>query len=167
MSKWAVVENGKVTEYYDVMPESWKNVSNIHGLENDLTTLLILGWYPVNDITQPINQNTQTYGPLEWTIDTTNNVVIKNHPIINLPPTPFEVLRANFMITLRSQRDEYLAKSDWTQLSDVQAIKNNEWKNAWVTYRQTLRDLPGVYDRDYPTETNIANIVYPSEPTGI
>lgn len=41
-------------------------------------------------------------------------------------------------IALRAERDKLLAESDWTQFSDV-TISNRE---AWKTYRQTLRDLP-------------------------
>ena len=44
------------------------------------------------------------------------------------------------MKLLREKRNEKLAESDWTILSDSQltTTKQNEWK----TYRQALRDLP-------------------------
>jgi hypothetical protein len=38
---------------------------------------------------------------------------------------------------LRSNRDQLLAASDWTQLPDAPVDKA-----AWATYRQALRDLP-------------------------
>ena len=37
----------------------------------------------------------------------------------------------------RYKRDQLLAESDWTQLSDVTNIN----KEAWTTYRQALRDI--------------------------
>lgn len=38
---------------------------------------------------------------------------------------------------VRSQRDELLSGSDWTQLADAPVDQT-----AWETYRQALRDLP-------------------------
>jgi len=37
----------------------------------------------------------------------------------------------------RQQRDACLQSSDWTQISDCTVDKQ-----AWLTYRQALRDLP-------------------------
>lgn len=44
---------------------------------------------------------------------------------------------------LRVERDALLSSSDFTQLAD--SPLTDEQKNAWVTYRQQLRDLPGSY----------------------
>ena len=53
---------------------------------------------------------------------------------------------------LRAQRDNLLSESDWTQLADV-SLDN---KDAWQTYRQTLRDLPANTEDpknpEWPTE---------------
>jgi hypothetical protein len=38
---------------------------------------------------------------------------------------------------IRLWRDSELVKSDWTQIADSPVDKD-----AWATYRQTLRDLP-------------------------
>ena|SRR3990167_4735299 len=43
---------------------------------------------------------------------------------------------------VRGRRDKLLNASDWTQLPDVAA---NVDKLAWITYRQTLRDIPQTY----------------------
>jgi hypothetical protein len=43
---------------------------------------------------------------------------------------------------VREIRDWYLSNCDWTQATDLQAIRGAEWCAAWATYRQTLRDLP-------------------------
>ena len=59
-------------------------------------------------------------------------------------------------IMLRSRRDNLLTNSDWTQLSDV--TLDNSKKAEWVTYRQTLRDLPSnTSDPENPT--------WPTQPT--
>jgi hypothetical protein len=54
---------------------------------------------------------------------------------------------------LRQIRNNLLAESDWTQLTDVTADKE-----SWATYRKALRDLPG-------TTTNPASPVWPEKPT--
>lgn len=55
---------------------------------------------------------------------------------------------------LREKRDELLLQSDWTQLQD--SPLTDAQRQAWATYRQSLRDLPSTVD--------INNIVYPEKP---
>lgn len=51
-----------------------------------------------------------------------------------------------FLVTswddVRNFRNRLLTHSDWTQSRDVELTNNAEW----VTYRQTLRDLPSRFD---------------------
>ena len=42
--------------------------------------------------------------------------------------------------SIRKQRDQLIAESDWTQLADCPL--SDSVKAAWVTYRQELRDVP-------------------------
>ena len=56
---------------------------------------------------------------------------------------------------VRSQRDGLLAQSDWTVLED--AALGAHTKAEWVTYRQSLRDLPSTADRQ-------SLIVWPEDP---
>lgn len=55
---------------------------------------------------------------------------------------------------LRSNRNDLLRSSDWTQLND--SPLSNEQKTAWATYRQELRDItdldawPNLEDADWP-----------------
>lgn len=46
---------------------------------------------------------------------------------------------ANKAFEIRKQRDDLLAKSDWTQLPD--APLTDEKRSEWSTYRQELRDI--------------------------
>jgi hypothetical protein len=46
---------------------------------------------------------------------------------------------ANKAFEIRKQRDDLLAKSDWTQLPD--APLTDEKRAEWSTYRQALRDI--------------------------
>jgi len=54
----------------------------------------------------------------------------------------------------RSQRDALLSQSDWTQVPDAPVDQQ-----AWVEYRQALRDLP--QQAGFPTE-----ITWPVKPSG-
>ena len=55
----------------------------------------------------------------------------------------------------RTQRDAKLAESDWMANSDV------EMSDAWKTYRQALRDLPGTLNDVTVQKT----ITWPDEPS--
>ena len=44
-------------------------------------------------------------------------------------------------ISRRSERDELLKDSDWTQLADKAGLADSK-VTEWATYRQSLRDLP-------------------------
>lgn len=56
---------------------------------------------------------------------------------------------------VRVQRNQLLAQTDWTQLSDVQF--SNELSEAWRTYRQALRDITA--QSGFPK-----NILWPIDP---
>jgi hypothetical protein len=47
---------------------------------------------------------------------------------------------ANSWTALRAERDALLGSSDWTQYND--SPLTDEAKVEWVTYRESLRDLP-------------------------
>ena len=47
---------------------------------------------------------------------------------------------------LRTQRNELLMRSDWTQLPNADLTESQ--KEAWETYRQALRDLPETMTED-------------------
>jgi hypothetical protein len=53
---------------------------------------------------------------------------------------------------VRSQRNDLLTRSDWTQVADAPVDKQ-----AWADYRQALRDIPSQPGFPY-------SVVWPSEP---
>jgi len=57
--------------------------------------------------------------------------------------------------TIRAQRDGLLFMSDWTVLSDAQPKPNKE---AWLNYRQTLRDITKTY-------SSPEAVVWPTKPS--
>jgi hypothetical protein len=56
---------------------------------------------------------------------------------------------------LRSQRNLLLSQSDWSQLPDVDLTEKE--KEAWVKYRQALRDLPNQF-------ADLAKLKFPKKP---
>ena len=81
----------------------------------------------------------------------TCRVVDGQHTIVQ--PTSQQI-EQNLLNGLRQKRNKLLSESDWTQLQD--APLTDAQKQAWATYRQSLRDLPATVD--------INNIVYPETP---
>jgi len=86
--------------------------------------------------TQAADQNAQ---PLlvdgKWTLGWT---------IVSLTPDQQATATTQKAASVRADRDQRLAASDWTQLPD-NPLAN---KAAWATYRQALRDLPK--ETDFP-----------------
>tara|TARA_R100001463_G_scaffold32244_5_gene72419 strand:+ start:9367 stop:9675 length:309 start_codon:yes stop_codon:yes gene_type:complete len=60
---------------------------------------------------------------------------------------------ARLMLQLREMRNKKLAETDWTQCADVP----DGIKNAYVSYRQQLRDITNTYND--PT-----TVVWPDKP---
>ena len=56
---------------------------------------------------------------------------------------------------LRSKRDVYLSRSDWTQGAD--SPLTDAQKTEWATYRQALRDITVTY-------SSIDDVVWPTKP---
>jgi hypothetical protein len=71
---------------------------------------------------------------------------------------PEEQKIINCLSNLRFKRSLLFQDSDWTQFTD--SPLTDEKKVEWATYRQALRDLPS----QYPDETNIDNVVFPTPP---
>jgi hypothetical protein len=67
-------------------------------------------------------------------------------------PAKLEDHKAMLWSQLRTERNARLTASDWTQLPDARVDKD-----AWVEYRQKLRDLPG--ETQDPT-----SVVWPTAP---
>jgi len=61
---------------------------------------------------------------------------------------------ARRMKSLRSQRNQLLAETDWMGNSDV------TMSTAWKNYRQALRDIT----KQTPTDDTLSNITWPTKP---
>ena len=65
----------------------------------------------------------------------------------------------DFWIGLRIARNTLLTESDWTQTADTPLSDSK--KAEWVTYRQSLRDLPA----NNSSASSIDDVTFPSEPS--
>ena len=96
------------------------------------------GYYVVNGAAVPIPaapSSDSTWDGSAWTTPTTQE------------------LEAEQAQRVRDQRSALLAKSDWTQLPDVDATTSS----VWATYRQALRDITAQAGFPY-------NVTWPNEP---
>ena len=105
----------------------------------------------VASATQPtINEATQSVAEAEPVL--VNSVWSQNWVITTLTEDQQAVLITNKAKSVRTQRDEKLKATDWTQVSDAPVDKT-----VWATYRQALRDL--TKENGFPW-----NITWPHDP---
>lgn len=175
MSRYAQVENGSIITLADFLPKNYKNISRFDLLPAD--SLKQYGWYTI--INKDVNYDSTTHYVSTKRIYYENDNVysediivekessfIQEHQQIELSEEEkqkaFLATRDSFFNELRIQRNNALKQSDWTQVFDLQEIKSNEWKNAWKTYRQQLRDLPEQYINS--EITNLSDVIWPIIP---
>ena len=106
----------------------------------------------------------QTYDNLQWNSDD-----IEKPSEADVNAKIAEIEAAYPLEYLREERDDMLAKSDWTQGEDVPTTLKNKWK----AYRQELRDLPSKYPN--PTfdgtitvaskHLRLTDVVWPTKPS--
>ena len=85
-----------------------------------------------------------------WVVDAEAETVVNNQDQADADAL------ANSWASLRSERNALLVSSDWTQYNDSPLA--DEAKAEWVTYRESLRDLPE--NTDDP-----ANPTWPTPPS--
>lgn len=85
-------------------------------------------------------------------------IIIDGEP--TLKPDKTDAEKNEIALTkLRIQRNHLLKQCDWTQMPDSPLSTVD--KEAWATYRQSLRDLPSTVDN---TVTNISDVTFPNPP---
>lgn len=168
MANFVLIENNVIVEYHDLLPKSWRHISGLNLAQDDEEFLNGLGWYTVNKLYPHIEHGLQYIDGYEYIFE--NNIVtekpiIKDAIIYPAAPEPSsEELFAIALEELRVERDKRLTDCDWTQLTDVQLIHDEQWKTNWANYRQQLRDLPNQCINGL---LNIYDLSWPVEPMGI
>ena len=64
------------------------------------------------------------------------------------------------MRLLRQERNRRIAETDWRATVDYPGTD----KNAWLTYRQSLRDLPSTAKPQLDEQGNLTNVTWPTKP---
>ena len=187
MTVLAHVENGQVTGVYDLLPDSWRNISNLSALNinQDSDLLSSLGWKVIQKATVPsYNEFTQQLSQPTYIYNATTDIVYENISVIDVsntftvsasmaqsqpsvdPIVQQSMDHATAMTVLRAKRDSLLYLSDHTQLSDVMAANGADLTATYASYRQELRDLPSAYE-NVSTFIDANTVVYPVKPGGI
>ena len=144
MSNYALIRDGQIVERHDVLPNSWENVSGLQFAKDNEELLNSIGWYTVQKAPVQFDANTQFISDNTYAF--INNTVTETPVVSDKDPSQVIDFKTPFLNNLRNIRNSLLTQSDWTQATDVQKIKSIEWVNAWVVYRQALRDLPAQYE---------------------
>lgn len=170
MTIYAHIENGTITGRYDTLPVNWRNISNFYTLESETEYLHSLGWRTIVKDTTPFNETTHRLGEATYAI--VDDEVIETIPQYELSPVVVDTsaLHISAMVYLRQRRDQLLKDTDFSQLSDVVTLNGTEVTQAYIVYRQALRDLANTYENDSGF-INVDNAIFPvlqlpsSEPT--
>ena len=93
-----------------------------------------LSVYFITDADRPTLTSTQKFDNPVFTIQGSN--VVRSYPVINKTAEEIQQTTNNKSSDVRSQRNEKLKDSDWTQVADAPVDKA-----VWATYRQALRDV--------------------------
>ena len=76
-----------------------------------------------------------------------------------------EIMTEAPMKILREERDKKLLETDkYTSIPDW-PHSSEEVKQAWITYRQELRDLPATATPQLDENGNLINVTWPSPPS--
>lgn len=110
MIKWALIQDGKISEIYDMLPDSWANISNFYVI-TDEDFLKSLGWYSFED-TPPIYDPTTHTSSVSYTFE--NGVVTSNYTVESItnpivPPSEEELEWEK----VRQKRDQLMKDFEW------------------------------------------------------
>ena len=97
------------------------------------------GFYTEEVHGETIPENVIPLTEEEWQEALSGNYKVVNGKHTYVEPDPNADTQRAYS-RLRSERDDLLSRSDWTQLADYPLTE--EAKLAWANYRQALRDLP-------------------------
>ena len=107
----------------------------------DSNTLTVSDWYFSDSPIVPVTPGIRLPVPEGLSWDAVNGVAADDGTItLQADPAKVQAKIQQAWTALRTQRNQLLAASDYTQLQD--AHLSAEKKSAWFTYRQSLRDLP-------------------------
>lgn len=145
---YVYVEGGKIIEGPRGLPRSWRNISGLNLLNND--SLKSLGWLPVR-----LEEGTPDEKFLGSAFTIGENEVVETKQWRKHTAEEKQEIEVQKAKQVRSERNQKLKDSDWTQVLDAPLDSNG--KNSWTVYRQALRDVPS--QQGFPW-----TVVWPTEP---
>lgn len=101
-----------------------------------------------------VEQEFDVHSDFTW-VDCDSTVTTKHTYDGSAFVAPASPTAAEQLDKLRSKRDVYLSRSDWTQGAD--SPLTDAQKTEWATYRQALRDITETY-------SSIDDVVWPTKP---
>jgi hypothetical protein len=164
MTTFVYMENGVILEQHQTLPRAWRNISGFNHLASDLVKLNSLGWYI-------LEKHHEQYDPELVKITDIHQVLQDGVVLETLVLEPlsdaeleqrYQQRREQFFEMLRSERNQKLIDTDWTQVLDVNYAFSPAVREAWRDYRQALRDLPDQY-QDLENYQNV-EITWPVSP---
>jgi len=153
MKKYCYIKDNNIVEVVESLPINWRNISNFYTLDDD--ALKNLGWLPVvldTDVKDVI---------LNVSYEIVDDVV--KETVVSRDKTEEELQgealaeKVEAWLEVRNARNNLLAQSDISIVSDKWELMDVATKSAWTTYRQALRDIPDVFNT--PTD-----VVWPTKP---
>lgn len=171
MANYAYVENGQIVGIYDILPQNWRNVSNLPVFAVDYPIEFKgLGWRIIQKITPQYDPETQKLGDHYHYIE--NDDIYENQHVVTLPePTPPEpaspVNPIDWIRTtdvnyewerIREVRDQKMSEFDWRYLRYDRQVRlgltPTDDLNAMDLYMQELADIT--------TQSDPYNIIWPT-----
>jgi Phage tail assembly chaperone protein len=119
------------------LPAQWKNISRLDLAPADM--LAELGWYPVNEGTQPAVDPATQQLQISYELDGTT--LNQKFTVVDYSSEELEEMDQFTWNQIRYDRDLMLANTDWVELPSVRALHDAQWAQNWDTYRQALRDI--------------------------
>lgn len=129
---YALVENGKVVEGPNALPNGWRNVSGLRYMSPE--NLKKLGWLPY----VVVDNGGEVLDSTTVKVETSRVVETR----VYRKKTADEIAKEleEKKVLVRNDRTQRLTACDWTQLADAPLTSTQ--KTAWANYRQALRDVP-------------------------
>ena len=106
----------------------------------DSNTLTVSDWYFSDSPYVPVTPGIRLEVPEGLAWDTVKGVQDGEEVTLVSDPSKVQAKIQQAWTALRTERNRLLQQSDWTALSDAHLSQDK--KDAWFTYRQSLRDLP-------------------------
>ena len=157
MANYAFIEDGEIKEVVDVLPPSWRNISNFNTLVGQQDILNQLGWVDVVKEDVTINPHTQRLDAPTYSI-MQDGRVLQSHAVVDIEqPSTQYIPDANKWFNIRRQRGilmdamsykyERYARNERLGLPQVDKLEDMD------TYMQQLADI---------TKGDVDAIVWPT-----